>query len=214
MKKLSYFLGKNETIITDDGAHLTWTMQGFEIKDGQRLFSAFGNSPMGYAFPAAIGASIALNKKRIICIDGDGSIQINIQELHTMVKHKLPIKIFILNNNGYGIIKQFQELYLNKRYEATGKGVSNPNFKDIANAYKINYNLINNNNKINSVLKKVINSNSAEFVEVMIRNNQKIIPKLSFGDPIEDLSPKISRKEFKSNMIIDEVKKSNIIESN
>tara|TARA_Y100000741_G_scaffold365187_2_gene360208 strand:- start:433 stop:2226 length:1794 start_codon:yes stop_codon:yes gene_type:complete len=214
MKKLSYFLGKNETIITDDGAHLTWTMQGFEIKEGQRLFSAFGNSPMGYAFPAAIGASIALNKKRIICIDGDGSIQINIQELHTMVNHKLPIKIFILNNNGYGIIKQFQELYLNKRYEATGKGVSNPNFKDIANAYKINYNLINNNNKINSVLKKVLNSNSAEFIEVMIRNNQKIIPKLSFGDPIEDLSPKVSRKEFKSNMIIDEVEKSNIIESN
>ena len=90
----------------------------------------------------------------------------------------------------------------------------NPNFKDIANAYKINYNLINNNNKINSVLKKVINSNSAEFVEVMIRNNQKIIPKLSFGDPIEDLSPKIRRKEFKSTMIIDEVKKSNILESN
>ena len=72
----------------------------------------------------------------------------------------------------------------------------------------------NNNNKINSVLKKVLNSNSAEFVEVMIRNNQKIIPKLSFGDPIEDLSPKVSRKEFKSNMIIDEVEKSNIIESN
>ena len=64
------------------------------------------------------------------------------------------------------------------------------------------------------MLKKVLNSNSAEFIEVMIRNNQKIIPKLSFGDPIEDLSPKVSRKEFKSNMIIDEVEKSNIIESN
>ena len=72
--------------------------------------------------PASIGASVAKGKSKIICIDGDGSIQINLQELHTIDKLKLPIKIFILNNNGYGIIKQFQELYLNKRYEASGKG--------------------------------------------------------------------------------------------
>ena len=69
---------------------------------------------MGYAFPAAIGASIVQNKSKIICIDGDGSIQINIQELQTVSSNKLPIKIIILNNDGYGIIKQFQELYLKK----------------------------------------------------------------------------------------------------
>ena len=84
---------------------------------------------MGYAFPASIGAAISSKKSRVICLDGDGSIQINIQELHTLKKLNLPVKIFILNNNGYGIIKQFQELYLNKRYEATGKGVSNPDLK-------------------------------------------------------------------------------------
>ena len=89
---------------------------------GQKLFSAFGNSPIGYALPASIGASVVKKKSRIICIDGDGSIQINLQELHTIDKLKLPIKIFILNNNGYGIIKQFQELYLGARYEASGKG--------------------------------------------------------------------------------------------
>ena len=123
MDRLSNKLKKDDVIVTDDGAHLTWTIQGFKIKEGQRLFSAFGNSPMGYAFPAAIGASIALNRKKIICIDGDGSIQINLQELQTMIAQKLPIKLFILNNDGYGIIKQFQELYLNKRFEATGKGL-------------------------------------------------------------------------------------------
>ena len=68
----------------------------------------------GLAFPVAIGASIAKNKAKIICIDEDGSIQINIQELQTVVYNKLPIKIIVLNNNGYGIIKQFQELYLKK----------------------------------------------------------------------------------------------------
>jgi acetolactate synthase-1/2/3 large subunit len=201
---LSDKLNKKDIIITDDGGHLTWTIQAFKIKKGQRLFSAFGNSPMGYAFPAAIGACIANNKKRIICIDGDGSIQINIQELQTMVANKLPIKLFIINNNGYGIIKQFQGLYLNKRYEATisTKGVTNPSFKKIACAYGVNYSEIKQNKDINNILNKVLNSKKPEIVNVIIDTDQKIIPKLQFGNPIEDLSPLLSRKEFKKNMIV------------
>jgi len=216
--RLSIKLNKNDTIVTDDGGHLTWTMQAFKIKKGQRLFSAFGNSPMGYAFPAALGASLAQNKKRVICIDGDGSIQINIQELQTMVSNNIPIKLFIINNNGYGIIKQFQELYLNKRYEASveSKGVTNPNFKKIAISYGINYSEIKNNKQINKILNNVLNSKKPEFVNVIINPNQKIIPKLQFGKPIEDLSPLLSRKEFKKNMIIPALKEysSNFSESN
>ena len=202
--RLSKKLNKRDIIITDDGGHLTWTIQAFKVKKGQRVFSAFGNSPMGYAFPASIGASIANRKKRIICIDGDGSIQINIQELQTMVINKLPIKLFIINNNGYGIIKQFQELYLKKRYEASipSKGVTNPDFKKISNAYGINYSEIKNNKKIDKILAKVLNSKKPEFINVIISPNQKIIPKLQFGNPIEDLSPLLSRSEFKKNMII------------
>ena len=200
---LSDKLNKKDIIITDDGGHLTWTIQAFKIKKGQRLFSAFGNSPMGYAFPAAIGACIANNKKRIICIDGDGSIQINIQELQTMVANKLPIKLFIINNNGYGIIKQFQGLYLNKRYEATisTKGVTNPSFKKISHAYGINYNEIKKNKDINKILTKVLESNKPEIINIIIDPEQKIIPKLQFGNPIEDLSPLLPRKEFKKNMM-------------
>ena len=202
--RLSKKLNKRDIIITDDGGHLTWTIQAFKVKKGQRVFSAFGNSPMGYAFPASIGASIANKKKRIICIDGDGSIQINIQELQTMVINKLPIKLFIINNNGYGIIKQFQELYLKKRYEASipSKGVTNPDFKKISNAYGINYSEIKNNKKIDKILAKVLNSKKPEFINVIISPNQKIIPKLQFGNPIEDLSPLLPRSEFKKNMII------------
>ena len=202
--RLSKKLNKRDIIITDDGGHLTWTIQAFKVKKGQRVFSAFGNSPMGYAFPASIGASIANRKKRIICIDGDGSIQINIQELQTMVINKLPIKLFIINNDGYGIIKQFQELYLKNRYEASipSKGVTNPDFKKISNAYGINYSEIKNNKKIDKILGKVLNSKKPEFINVIINPNQKIVPKLQFGNPIEDLSPLLSRSEFKKNMII------------
>jgi acetolactate synthase-1/2/3 large subunit len=206
--RLSNKLNKNDIILADDGGHLTWTIQAFKVKKGQRVFSAFGNSPMGYAFPAAIGASIANQKKRIICIDGDGSIQINIQELQTMVSNQLPIKLFIINNDGYGIIKQFQELYLQKRYEASiaSKGVTNPNFEKISNAYGINYSEIKNNKQIDKVLNKILNSKRPEFVNVIIDPNQKIIPKLQFGKPIEDLSPLLKRSEFKKNMIISPLK--------
>ena len=214
MDKLSKTLNKNDIIIADDGGHLTWTIQSFKIKFGQKLFSAFGNSPMGYSLPASIGASIVKGKKRIICIDGDGSIQINLQELHTIDKLKLPIKIFILNNGGYGIIKQFQELYLGKRYEASGKGVSNPDFKKISNAFNINYNLIKNHNELKR-LDKIINSKKAEIIEVRLKDNQKIIPKLQFGNPIEDLSPLLPRKEFYKNMDISLVRRNKrIFEAN
>ena len=169
---------------------------------------------MGYALPASIGASIVKNKSRVICIDGDGSIQINLQELHTISKLNLPIKIFILNNNGYGIIKQFQELYLGKRFEATGKGVSNPDFRKVSNAFNINYNLLKNHKDLDK-LKKIISSKSAEIIEINIKSDQKIIPKLQFGKPIEDLSPLLSRKEFSKNMIIEIFKKkSNKLEAN
>ena len=217
MERLSNFLKKDDIVITDDGAHLTWTIQALKVLKNQRLFSAFGNSPMGYAFPASIGASIALNKKRIICIDGDGSIQINIQELQTMISNQLPIKIIIINNNGYGIIKQFQELYLNKRYEAVDsqKGVTNPNFLKIAKAYGIKYSEVKNNSNIDKVLRNTIKSKNAEFINVFVDPNQKIIPKLTFGSPLEDLSPQLSRQEFNENMIIKSVNKVNkLTESN
>jgi len=206
MDSLSKTLNEKDIIIADDGGHLTWTIQSFKVKFGQKLFSAFGNSPMGYALPASIGASIVKNKKRIICIDGDGSIQINLQELHTIDKLQLPIKIFILNNDGYGIIKQFQELYLGKRYEATGKGVSNPDFEKISRAFNINYNLIKNHNELKS-LNKIISSKKPEIIEVKLKDNQKIIPKLQFGNPIEDLSPLLPRKEFYKNMVIPLIKR-------
>jgi acetolactate synthase I/II/III large subunit len=210
IETLSDVLNKKDIIIGDTGAHLTWSIQAFKIKKGQRFFSAFGNSPMGYALPAAIGASIAKNKKRVVCINGDGSLQVNLQELHTLASNKLPIKIFILNNSGYGIIKQFQELYLSKRYEASGKGVSNPDFKKIAKAFGINYNELKNHNNLRSKLKKIINSNKPEFINVLVNPNQKIIPKLQFGKPIEDLSPLLNRKEFSKNMsFVDVIENSN-----
>ena len=171
---------------------------------------------MGYAFPASIGASIALKKKRIICIDGDGSIQINIQELQTAKFNNLPIKIFIFNNDGYGIIKQFQDLYLGKRHEATisKKGVSNPNFKKIVSAYGIEYTSIKDNKETEVKLRKILKKNSLEVIEVFLEKEQKIVPKLEYGRPIEDLSPLLDRKLFSKIMGSNQIQTKKSLEVN
>ena len=151
---------------------------------------------MGYALPASIGAQIINRKKKVVSLNGDGSIQLNIQELQTLKKLKLPIKIIIFNNNGYGIIKQFQDLYLNKRHEASNRVVTNPNFKILSKGFGINYNLIQSNKNLFK-LKKIINSNRSEIIEVNIEDDEKILPKLEFGKPIDDLSPKINLKNIR-----------------
>ena len=120
-----------------------------------------------------------------------------------------------MNNNGYGIIKQFQELYLEKRYEASGKGVSNPDFKKICKGFEVDYLEIKKNSDIERVVKKALSSNKPEFINVFVDPNQKIIPKLSYGDPIEDLSPKISRSDFYRNMTVNPTERNDkLIESN
>jgi len=207
IKTLSEELGEGEVIITDAGGNLTWTMQTFETKEGQRLFSAFGNSPMGYSFPASIGASICLNKKPIVCIIGDGGFQINIQELETVVNYKLPIKIFIMNNHCYGIIKQFQDMYFGSRYIASDKehGYSCPDFVKIARAYGIKAMSITNHKDLRKKIRTVLKSKGAVVCDVVMRDDEKLIPKLEFGKPIEDLTPYLDRKEFLANMIIKSV---------
>ncbi|HOI19081.1 MAG TPA: thiamine pyrophosphate-binding protein [Candidatus Woesearchaeota archaeon] len=204
MAELSEQSKENDIIITDAGANLTWTMQGYRVKKGQTLFSAFNHSPMGYALPASIGAVFA-SRKDIICIIGDGGIQMNIQELATLAYHKLPIKIFLFNNSGYGIIQQTQDTWLNSRYVASNpdSSVAIPDLERIAQAYGITTIRINNHSEMKDGIKYVLGYKGPILCNVSIEQHQKIIPKLEFGRPLEDSSPLLDRKEFNENMIID-----------
>lgn len=174
-------------IIPDCGGNLVWAMQSIKLSKKQKLFSNFGNSSMGYSLPASIGAAIATNKKiPIICICGDGGIQMNIQELHTVKSLNLPITIIIINNSGYGIIRQFQDQYFKSRYTATsseevfGDGID---ICKIAAAYGIQ-----------SFLSKdiVITDDKPVLYDTVIESSQKIYPKLEFGNSLENMSPFIS----------------------
>jgi acetolactate synthase-1/2/3 large subunit len=129
---------KEAIVVSDCGANLCWVYQSF-LADSSFLFTAGGNSPMGYSLPAAIGAQLLNPTRKVYCFIGDGGLQMNIQELQTIVAYNLPITIFIQNNFGYGIIKQFQDAYFEGRHFATGQGYTLPDFKGVSQAYKIPY---------------------------------------------------------------------------
>ena len=175
-------------IIPDCGGNLVWAMQGITLKHNQKLFSNFGNSSMGYSLPASIGAAIATNKEiPIICICGDGGIQMNIQEFHTVSKLNLPITIIIINNLGYGIIRQFQDQYFGSRYTGTSSeevfgGENGLDIVKIANAYGISaYRSYNIDITINKPI----------LYDILIDPSQKIYPKLEFGNSLEHMYPYI-----------------------
>ena len=193
MKQLSELTGIGDTIITDAGATLTWTMQGYITKVPQRVFSSFNHSPMGYAIPASIGAHYALrSQSNIICISGDGGLMMNLQELATIGLNRLPIKIFVLNNEGYGIIRQTQDTWMQGREVCAGpkSGLKFPHLRGIAEAFEIpHYCLAGNRSP--DIINQVLQEEGPVFCEVLINPRQRIIPKLEFGKSIDKLSPEV-----------------------
>ena len=201
-RSLSEQTGKNDVLIPDASANLIWAMQSFKVK-GQKIFTALNHSPMGYSMPATIGAYLADKTKNVICTIGDGSMQMNIQELATISHFNLPIKIFVINNNGYGLIKQTQDTWLDSRRVGvdSGSGLAMPNLIKIANAYGIKTVEINNHKEMDKKLRGVLKSKFPVLCDVKVDEKQKVIPKLEFGREIQDLSPRLSEEEMNLNMI-------------
>ena len=182
----------HDIIITDAGANLSYAMQGYKVSGTQRLFSDFNNSSMGYSLPASIGASFARNKGSVICIIGDGAFQMNVQELAIIKKHDLPIKIFIFNNQGYGMIKQTQDDWLDSRYTASTEegGLAMADNLGIARAYGLESFSINNHNdlsRLTDILAVKLAHNKGFVCNVNISPDQRITPKLQVGKKLEEI---------------------------
>jgi acetolactate synthase-1/2/3 large subunit len=170
---------ENKSIITSDGSAHVVTLQGMNLKNKQRLFTNVGCASMGYGLPAAIGASFASNEE-LICIEGDGSLQMNIQELQTLIHHKIPIKLFVINNDGYLSIKITQESFFGGKEVASGKnsGVSFPNLKNISKAYNIKYYSIHSNKDYDKILPLVFSTNGPVICELFTHPFEKHEPKV------------------------------------
>ena len=210
---LSDVLKSDDTIVTDMGIAFQGTHQAFKVKKGQNFFTNSGFASMGWGLPAAIGACIASGKKRTICISGEGGLQMNIQELATVMHNKLPIKLFIYNNGGYLTIKQTQELNFGRLMGCNQEtGLSFPIYQKIAEAHNIKFVRIGNHLNLKSKIVEILELDDPVICELIMDPNQSQIPKFvprkdehgkTIPTPIEDLYPYLDRKEFKENMIVE-----------
>lgn len=204
VKALSRAAKEGDVFFLDTGCAVAWTMQAFEFKKRQRMFHAFNNTPMGYGLPASIGASIALGGKEVVYVAGDGSLQMNIQELATVIRHRLPIKIFLINNHGYSMIQQTQDQWLGSRYDGSTVegGLAFPDFVAVAKAYGFPVLTIRENAEVDEKVRQAFSVDGPVFCDVDINSSHRVIPQVVFGRPIEDPGPLLERVEFLKNMIV------------
>ena len=192
MHLLSNKSKKAKVYLADVGSHQMWAAQSLELYNDQQFLTSGGMGAMGFSLPAGIGASVALNKKPVIVLVGDGCMQINIQELQTIVRNKLPIKIVVLNNRTLGMIRQFQDSYFESRYQSTYWGYDAPNFAKVAIAYGIDAKTIENMNEIENAIDwfwSKENEDQPQLLQVMIDPHTNTYPKIAFGRPITEMEP-------------------------
>lgn len=211
--KLSANLKADAVVVSDAGSSYYVTSQALQLRSGQRYITSGAQADMGFSIPAAIGASVAKGYGEVVAITGDGSFQLNIQELQTIAHNKLPVKIFVWNNNGYLSIRATQEKFFEKRFLGTDKkcGVSFPNLMKIAEAYGIDYCSVCKAKELEMIIAKVLDATSPVICEVFCPANQEVIPTVSsmkredgtmVSKPLEDMYPFLDRKEFESEMIV------------
>jgi acetolactate synthase I/II/III large subunit len=205
-------LKENEIIVTANGTACVVGFQAAYLKYGQRLWTNSGCASMGYDLPAAIGACIGNNRKRVVCIAGDGSIMLNLQELQTIYGNNLPIKIFLLNNSGYASISQTQKNFFNNVEIGCGadSGLSFPNFEKISQAFNITYFKCENYEQISKNIEVALEVVGPIICEIFLDEEQVFSPKLSskqipdgtiISPNLEDMSPFLSKEELESNML-------------
>lgn len=190
MHDLSHYSDKAICFLADVGSHQMWAAQSLELNLNQKFLTSGGMGAMGFALPAAIGACFANDRKPIVAIIGDGSFQLNIQELQTIVRNKLPIKMVIINNKSLGMVRQFQDSYFDSRHQSTVWGYDTPNFEKVAKAYEINAITVSESELLKEAIKAMwINPNEPFLLQVMIDPKANAYPKIAFGKPITEMEP-------------------------
>jgi acetolactate synthase-1/2/3 large subunit len=183
-----------------------------KINEGQRLFTNAGSASMGYDLPAALGAAIAAPERTTVCLAGDGSIMMNIQELQTVAHYRPNLKIIVINNDGYLSIRSTQAGFFNRVYGASSNtGVTVPDFQKVAAAFNLPAAKLANPKEINDGLNAFFSQEGPALLEVLVDPDQPFEPKLSsrkladgkmVSAPLEDMWPFLEREEFMENMIV------------
>lgn len=210
--RFSACLEEGDKVVCGNGSACVITFQAMQMKKNQRLFTNSGCAAMGYGFPATIGCAVAEHGGRVICMDGDGSFQMNLQELQTVVYNQLNLKIFILNNNGYHSIRQTQRNLFEPPLVGVcdGNGLSFPDMEKIAYAYGIPYEKIDALADIPGRMRKVLETDGPVLCEVVVDPEQNFEPKVSskvlpdgriVSPEIDDMYPFLPREEYLQNKL-------------
>ena len=175
--------------VADVGQHQMWAAQSLELSGRQRFMTSGGMGAMGSALPLAVGISI-VDPRPVVLIAGDGGFQTNIQELETVVRNRLPLKMVIVNNHCHGMVRQFQESYFDGRYPSTVLGYSAPSFTAVAAAYGIPARAIEEPGEVTDAVRWLWEDPTAPaLLEVMVDTYANAYPKLAFGKPITEMEP-------------------------
>lgn len=214
VETLSAVLTDCDVIVAcSSGSSSEITMQTFKVKEGQRVFNSPGLGAMGFGLPASIGACLASGGKRTICLIGDGGLQHNIQELELLKRYQLPVKLFVLNNNGYASIKATQNRFFGGHLVACNpsSGLTLPDTIKIAEAYGLKTFKLNNQNDLEKKVQEILEVQGPVVCEVLVNPDLLTQPKVSsevkpdgriVSKPMEDLWPFLDREEFKANMMV------------
>ena len=212
--ELSKAMKENETLMVSVGTSRVAGSQAVQVKKGQRFITNPNTASMGFCLPAATGIAVAQPGKAVVCVTGEGSLQMNIQEMQTILQNRLPVKLFVINNQGYHSIRQTQQSYFKPPLVGVGEESGDLSFPDLSRimpAYGFPYRAVHASEDLEAAISEALDAEGAFVCEVFVTKYQKTEPKTSakklpdgsmVSAPLEDMYPFLDREELESNMFI------------
>lgn len=187
IEQIGELTGHEAIVVTGVGQHQMWTAQWYQFKEPRTMLSSGGLGTMGYGFPASIGAQIGCPDATVVCIEGDGSFQMTMMELATAAYNKVPVKVFIMDNGYYGMVRQWQQLFYKGRYSGSVIGPTNPNFVKLVGAYGVLALKVRTKKDVIPVIKKVLKHKGPVVVHCKVAPETNVYPMVPAGNALDQI---------------------------
>lgn len=201
---LSQSISRPTSIFLDTGCSVAWGMQAMQLNSYTRVFHDLNNTAMGWALPAAIASAISQPDREAICITGDGSLMMCLHELAVIKRHRLKLRIYLMNNGGYSMIRQTQDQWLDSQYIASSHdgGLAFPDYRSLADSFSLSYCEATSTSEIVDLLGELNEVQTATLCNIQVASEMRVIPQAKAGYPNEDLEPLLPRDLFNQQMMI------------
>ncbi|MBU9889281.1 MAG: acetolactate synthase large subunit, partial [Candidatus Omnitrophica bacterium] len=187
IEKIGELTDHRAVVVTGVGKHQMWTAQWYKFVRPRSMLTSGGLGTMGFGLPAAIGAQLGMPRETVVCIEGDGSFQMTMTELATAASHKVPVKVFIMNNGYYGMVRQWQQLFYKRRYSGSVIGSSNPDFMKLVGAYGILGIRMKRKGDVVPVIKKALAHRGPVIVQCDVAPEENVYPMVAAGNALDQI---------------------------